>query len=688
MDYADFEVSIHQYRDEYYLLFRFSPSEFDDDISVISDRPVEVSFDLELLREEFSNPIAYGQHLTNMLFADQSLNITYQKAKIKANNNKKKLRFRLHIDTSATLLHNLRWELLLDPETNTALSIDENVIFSRFLTSPYWGTVELRRKGNLHALVAISSPTNSIPKIDVVEELHHVKDGLEGIAIQILPSNSRFTTLENLLDILRSEPKIDILYLVCHGMMRKGQPYLLLENDQGFENWVEGKDFASRMQLIQNRPRLVVFISCQSAGCGSGDALASMGPLIVDIGVPAVIAMQYDFSFETAARFLPTFFRELQRDGQIDRAMAAARGGVQDRFDAWVPVLFMRLKSGRLWYTPGFFGGTKSSERLLAQIYNIQDGHYTPILGPGLVEPILGSPRDIAEHWADAFNYPMDPHDRKSLPQIAQFLTIHQDTRFPFNHLEETLIKHIQGAFGYETAEELISKSSHYKLSHLIEMVGSNLRKKHVSEPHKVLARLPLPIYITANQDYLLEEALRESGKDPQSFLCPWNQYLERYLARTKTIFDRDPNYEPSPECPIVFHLLGVWDKPDSVVLTVDHYFEFLTGVTRNMNLIPEVVRQALTDASLLILGFRTDEWGFRAIFHILQMMPGASRRNLYAHIAAQSEPEDERVLEPLRARHYLEKFFQRKQIDIYWGSPEEFMAELMIQWEKYGQEL
>ena len=33
----------------------------------------------------------------------------------------------------------------------------------------------------------------------------------------------------------------------------------------------------------------------------------------------------------TVARFMPVFFRELQRDGQIDRAMAAARGAVRDR---------------------------------------------------------------------------------------------------------------------------------------------------------------------------------------------------------------------------------------------------------------------------------------------------------------------------------------------------------------------
>ena len=34
--------------------------------------------------------------------------------------------------------------------------------------------------------------------------------------------------------------------------------------------------------------------------------------------------------------------------------MAVARGAVRDRPDWWMPVLFMRLKSGRIGYKPGF----------------------------------------------------------------------------------------------------------------------------------------------------------------------------------------------------------------------------------------------------------------------------------------------------------------------------------------------
>ena len=64
--------------------------------------------------------------------------------------------------------------------------------------------------------------------------------------------------------------------------------------------------------------------------------------------------MQGNVTMKTAAAFMPVFFQELRRDGQVDRAASVARGAVRDRPDWWMPVLFMRLKSGRIGYKPGF----------------------------------------------------------------------------------------------------------------------------------------------------------------------------------------------------------------------------------------------------------------------------------------------------------------------------------------------
>ena len=49
-------------------------------------------------------------------------------------------------------------------------------------------------------------------------------------------------------------------------------------------------------------------------------------------------------------------------------------------------------------------------------------GRRVGILGPGLTEFLLGSRREIAQRWAEKYQFPMAVHQRDDLPQVAQFL--------------------------------------------------------------------------------------------------------------------------------------------------------------------------------------------------------------------------------------------------------------------------
>jgi hypothetical protein len=159
-------------------------------------------------------------------------------------------------------------------------------------------------------------------------------------------------TLEGIIAQLREG--FPVLYLACHGAFLKEGPHLWLEDDAGQTHVIPGQDLVARLRDMQQLPRLVVLASCQSAGEGDnarsddGGALSALGPRLAEVGVPAVLAMQGNVTMQTVKQFMPVFFRELQRDGQIDRAVAVARGRVRERYDWWVPVLFTRLESGRL----------------------------------------------------------------------------------------------------------------------------------------------------------------------------------------------------------------------------------------------------------------------------------------------------------------------------------------------------
>ena len=70
--------------------------------------------------------------------------------------------------------------------------------------------------------------------------------------------------------------------------------------------------------------------------------------------------------------------------------------------------------------------------------------------------------------------------------------------------------------------------------------VGAARRLKDPADPHRVLAALPFPIYLTTNPDRLLVEALREAGSSPNR-LCPWNEWVDR----SDFIFTRDAQLSP-----------------------------------------------------------------------------------------------------------------------------------------------
>ena len=207
--------------------------------------------------------------------------------------------------------------------------------------------------------------------------------------------------------------------------------------------------------------------------------------------------MQGNVSKRTVDAFMPRFFKELQRDGQIDRAMTVARAAVAtNRPDWWMPVLFLALKSGRIWYEPGFeeHGGAPGQEmEKWPRCCGRSGRSCTPILGPGLVESLVGSRQEIAMRWASVYRYPMAQYDRQNLPQVAQYLAVHQDLNFVRDELLEHLRQYMLQQHGDNLPEEIHKES----LEALLLAEGKRRRERDPSEPHKVLAELPFKIYVT-----------------------------------------------------------------------------------------------------------------------------------------------------------------------------------------------
>jgi hypothetical protein len=676
-NFADLEISLHHRGPGSYIVeFRFSQPDSEADIRINQKQPAQARFNLEEFTELVYDPVAYAQRLTQSFFKDPAVHSAFLQARASAQSLGVPLRFRLVIGPSAPELHSLHWELLSDPHDGSSLSNNENLLISRYLSSLDWLPVRLHAKGKLHALVVAANPSDlseyNLAPVDVPGELQLVRQAMGDITIDELPEpdNPQPVTLAKLVDRLRNTD-YDILYLVCHGAMVRGEPWLWLEGEDGKVSRCSGSELVTLLKELQDRPRLAVLATCESAGTGAGEALASLGPRLAEAGVSAVLAMQGKISMQTNALLMPVFFQELQRDGQIDRALAVARGSVRHRQDYWMPALFMRLKSGRIWYVPGFSEDQSEFSKWQSLAGFVQNKSCTPILGPGLVDALLGSRRELAINWAEQHGFPLEPHLRGSLPQVTQYILTTQSSAYLPVAYRGVLRDSIICRYPSNLPPELLQADpwSFSQVQQALELVSSLISAQTSPDPYKMLAQLRLPIYITTSTLDFMTYALVAAGVAPVVRICPWN----KLIPNEKTIYEE----QPSAEKPLVYHLFGHMSEPNSLVFSEDRFFDYLIGITQNRSLIPSSVRAALINTSLLFLGFQMEDWEFRVFFRFLMMQEGREMLKFYSHAAAQIEPEEDRIIDLRRARDYLKEYFVSENISIYWGSADEFLKEL-----------
>ncbi len=704
----ELEISLsHQYRGKYAVQLRVN--DLQAQLLRAPERGI-IRFNEDNLRKTINDPLAHGQQLFSDLFASDNVLRLYDEARAIAQKENRPLRLRLFIERDALELHDWRWEALNDARPGGgSLVSNERVLFSRFLSSNSWEAAPLRAEGDLRALVVIANPSNladpniNLSPVDVPQESQRAQAGLGNLfknehVLASDPNQPGQVTLAALHQQLRKG--FDILYLVCHGaLITKGElagPQLLLEKQDGTMDVVAGMRLAEFIRDLspELRPRLIVLASCQSAGGGGPSpttadatgALAALGPLLAQAGVPAVLAMQGSIAMATIADFVPTFFQNLRQDGQIDHAMAVARAAVSQRPDAWMPVLYLRLRDGSLWYTPTFGGDNPEViwGRLLAGIED--QGRCTPILGSGLSEYLSGALRQMARHWAEREHYPLSEHGREELPQVAQYLANRDGPGSPRLSLIKHFQKQIDAKFAQGLPAGLQGATDEETLALQMAEIARLRMQQAQADPYTLIAKLPFPIYINTNPDNLLVQALKETGKTPVVDYARWNsrlQNLQSYPSQYET--ERAQNYQPSVKRPLVYHLFGTLRERDSLILSEDDHFDYLMWVNQsNPPPLPAPIGRALSTNGLLFLGFGIMDWNFRLLFRSILTEQRRKTPRDYWSVAVQVRPGED-ILNPEQARQYMEQYLAGVNIGVYWGSVDEFLGELWGRAQKRG---
>jgi hypothetical protein len=278
----------------------------------------------------------------------------------------------------------------------------------------------------------------------------------------------------------------------------------------------------------------------------------------------------------------------------------------------------------------------------------IADRECTAFLGAGVNDGLIPLGGEIAQGWATEHSYPLNTSSE--LDQVSQFIAVTNDPMKP-----------------KQLIQDLMNKSNRLSLS------DPRL------ECLKTLAELPLPVYITTNYDELMKRALERTdlGKKPISEYCRWHKALPK--------LDNDfyQRYEPDKNNPLVFHLHGIHNILESIVLTEDDYLDFIVNLSLDGKILPPCVLIALARPSLLFIGYSLRDISYRLIHRGFSGLVDTSRRARSVTVQLEPPPHPEGRFDD--AKKYMGDYFQLMNISVYWGTASAFAKELKDRWNMFS---
>jgi NB-ARC domain/CHAT domain len=362
-------------------------------------RPVtfeaNVEFDLGALQSVSGDPLSYGRQLGRSLLGQDAavqtkldlagsgqpvpvgsrrsrpaLYYAFLQARSLASTLKLPLRVQLTFDPRASELQALYWETLCEPDAEIPLLVSGGISFARHLPLPALPKLQPRVISIPRALVAVANSSTVSGATSgglkalarqvwiglsqatkYIVEFSQAYRRLPGMSVTILGVPGTPVTSAALLGALREA--YDVIYLVCHAALNGtgDDVNLILETSPDGLATVTGQQLAQVISELSQAPRLIVLVPWPSL-TENDNSIAVLAPILLNAGVAAIVSVQGRVSYkmieDSLDPFLRVLFSELVRDGQIDRAVAAARASIHERPDWWVPILYRRTANGRL----------------------------------------------------------------------------------------------------------------------------------------------------------------------------------------------------------------------------------------------------------------------------------------------------------------------------------------------------
>jgi CHAT domain len=292
---------------------------------------------------------SFGGQLYSALFHDE-LEVNLRRSLTEAAAKRAGLRIRLRL-SDAPELAELPWEFLYDRTRNSFLALAHRTPLVRFLEVPD-PPRPLLVSPPLRVLVMIASPSD-YPQLDVEQEWAKLGDALGPLeqAGHVQMERLEAATLAALRQRLRRDDW-HVFHFIGHGGFDQDTQdgVLLLEDQAGRGLRVSGQDLGVLLN-DHDSLRLVVFNACEGARADPSDPFAGTAQSLLQRGVPAVVAMQFEITDPAAIKFAQELYAAVADGYPLDAAVTEARKAIWadgNQVEWATPVLYLCAPDGRI----------------------------------------------------------------------------------------------------------------------------------------------------------------------------------------------------------------------------------------------------------------------------------------------------------------------------------------------------
>lgn len=262
------------------------------------------------------------------------------------------LRLRLFLHSPAVA--SLPWESLYDRRRRQAFGANDRIALVRVknLISYIGHSRSIAAELPVKIMLAVAEdPGGNLDVKQEIDGIGHTLSSLTPDKITLVTREGRFSIHDLRQTLLTEEP--DILHLISHG-----QPDGLLLWQGNAPQMVPASSFQATLEQAQS-VKLAFLNACLAGQPASEAPFASLAQRLLQAGLPAVIAMQFEIWDGAAIQFSRFLYEALVTEpcaGAIDLAVGHARSNLYisdpNRIDYATPVLWLNAADGVIFRLP------------------------------------------------------------------------------------------------------------------------------------------------------------------------------------------------------------------------------------------------------------------------------------------------------------------------------------------------